>query len=219
MKKIKILVAILLVSASGVAFGQSGPQEKAKRVLDKVSNQYNSYSTIKVDFDFILENKKKKDFKEVREGDAQMKGEKFRINLGNHLIICDNENVWTYMKGVGEVQINDYEPEKMKINPSRILTLHEEGFLYGYKDKTTINSDYYHNIELTPEDKSKSFYKIRVLIDTDNYRVKRMKVFEKDGSIYTYKFKNYKVNESLPNSKFKFKKKDYPDVTVVDLRN
>ena len=218
MKQIFIWLLGVLVPVLGLAQEQMSPEEKAKVILDKVKEKYKSYNTIEVDFNFILENRKKEEFKEVREGEAKLKGKKFRINIGNHLIICDNKNVWTYMKNVKEVQINNYEPDKMKINPSEMFTIYQKGYLYGYKGKVKQNGDYYYNIELTPENKDKSYYKIRLYVDPDSYRVMQTRVFEKDGSIYTYKFNNYKLNQNMPNSMFSFNKSEYPDVTVIDLR-
>lgn len=198
---------------------QLGVQEKAQVLLDRVKDQYSEYNSVEVDFSFTLENKKQDNFKEVREGTAVLKDEKFRINLGSHLIICDNDNVWTYLKEADEVQVNNYQPEQMKINPSQMFTIYQEGFLYGYKGEQTLSGKAYHQVELTPEDKKKSFYKIRLLISQDNYRVKQTKVFEKDGSIYTYTFEDYNINQDLPSNHFKFDKNAHPNVNVVDLRD
>ena len=194
-------------------------KEKAEVLLDRVKEKYNGAESIKVDFTFTLENKKRDNFKEVREGTALLKGEKFRVNLGSHLIICNNETVWTYLKEAGEVQVNTYKPEQMKINPSDMFTLYEEGFLYGYKGEKTIEGKPYHRIELTPENKEKSFYKIRLLVHQDSYQVARTKVFEKDGSIYTYQFSDYNLGQEVPAQKFTFRKQQHPNVTVIDLRD
>lgn len=198
---------------------QLGVQEKAEVILDRVKDKYNDYNAIKVDFSFTLENKKQDNFKEVREGTAILKGKKFRINLGSHLIICDNNNVWTYLKEADEVQVNTYEPDQMKINPSQMFTIYQKGFLYGYKGEKSVDGQNYYRVELTPEDKEKSFYKIRLLINEDSYRVGRTKVFEKDGSIYTYDFEKYSLNDQISADQFKFDKKDHPNVDVIDLRN
>ena len=193
-------------------------EEKAKVLLDRVKDNYDDYSTIQVDFSFMLENKKQDNFKEMREGTATLKDEKFRINLGSHLIICNNKNVWTYLKDANEVQVNNYKPDQMKINPSEMFTIYQEGFLYGYKGEKSVEGTKYHQVELTPEEKKKSFYKIRLLINQETYRVGRTKVFEKDGSIYTYNFKSYTLNKDLPDDHFTFDKQEHPSANMIDLR-
>lgn len=217
------LPLVLLTVMPLASIGQQNDQnldvkEKAKVLLDRVKAKYNDYSTIQVDFSFTLENKKQNNFKEVREGTATLKDQKFRINLGSHLIICDNDNVWTYLKEANEVQVNNYKPDQMKINPSQMFTIYQEGFLYGYKGEKSVKGKDYYQVELTPEDKEKSFYKIRLLISQDSYRVGRTKVFEKDGSIYTYDFESYTVNKDLPNNHFEFDKEEHPSANMIDLR-
>lgn len=194
-------------------------KEKAEVLLDRVKSKYNGAESIRVDFTFMLENKKQDNFKEVREGTAFLKNEKFRLNLGNNLIICNNNTVWTYLKEAGEVQVNPYKPDQMKINPSKMFTLYEEGFLYAYKGDKEVDGTPYYQVELTPENKEKSYYKIRLLLNKDTYQIRRTKVFEKDGSIYTFKFSNYTLNKELSPKKFTFDKKAHPDVTVIDLRD
>lgn len=193
-------------------------KEKAKVILDRVKGKHQAAESIKVDFTFTLENKKRDNFKEVRKGTATLKGDKFRVNLGSHLIICDSSTVWTYLKEAGEVQVNTYKPDQMKINPSEMFTLYKEGFLYGYKGEKTVDGKHYYRIELTPKNKEKSFYKIRLLVHQQDYHIARTKVFEKDGSIYTYEFNNYRLNKDVPAKRFTFSKQQHPNVTVIDLR-
>lgn len=221
--KRKWYLLIFLSLTPFFSLAQQGDQgmnvkEKAEIVLDRVKQKYDAAKSIKVDFSFKLENKKRDNFKEVREGSAILKGEKFRVNLGSHLIICDNNTVWTYLKEADEVQVNTYKPDQMKINPSEMFTLYEKGFLYGYKGEKTVDGEPYYRIELTPENKEKSFYKIRLLVHQDSYQIGRTKVFEKDGSIYTYKFNNYQLDQNISAKQFTFNKQQHPNVTVIDLR-
>lgn len=194
------------------------PKEKAKNILEKVSSRYEGYKSIKANFKYIMENRKRDDFKEAQSGTIELKGEKFRLDLGNYLVICNNKDVWTYLKDANEVQVNKYEPGEMKINPKEMFTIYQKGYLYGYKGRKEVEGTSYHVIELTPEDKEQSLYKSRLLVHPENYRIMRMKAFEQDGSIFTYKINDYQLNKDMPASNFQFEKTDYPDVTVVDLR-
>lgn len=217
MKQSLLIVTILMLPTAMIA-QEMNAKEKAGAILEKVSKEYNGYNTIEAKFQYIMENRKQEDFKEVEKGTIQLMGEKFRINFGNYLVICDNENVWTYLKEANEVQVNKYEPGEMKINPQEIFTLYKEGFLYGYKGRNEVNGRSLHTIELTPENKDKSYYKVRLHVDPETHRIKRMKTFENDSSIFTYKIQNYVVNQEMDASSFKFNKSNHPDATVVDLR-
>lgn len=209
-----LLGGVVSQEASGQ---QNANQQKAKAILDKVSRNYQQYDGIKAQFKYIYESKKQ-DFEEVREGEILMKGKNFRIDLGKHLIICNNKYVWTYLKDANEVQINDYNPEDLDINPQEMFTLYQEGHLYGYKGKKQVDGNTYHVIELTPKDKDESYFKVRLLVIPDKNQIKQTKIFQQDGSTFTYEIQEFSSDVQATESDFTFDKSQYSDVTEIDLR-
>ncbi|MEO6638852.1 MAG: outer-membrane lipoprotein carrier protein LolA, partial [Ginsengibacter sp.] len=73
-------------------------------------------------------------------------------------------------------------------------------------------------IELTPVDKTKAFFKVLVGIDKATRSIVSTKVFEKNGNKYTYTVTSMKTNTSLADALFVFTAAKYPNVEVVDLR-
>ena len=90
--------------------------------------------------------------------------------------------------------------------------------LYKLNGESKIGKKVIQNIELTPVDKSKTFFKVLVGIDKSTQAIVSTKVFEKNGNKYTYNVASMKTNTSLPDSMFAFDTKRYPNVEVVDLR-
>jgi len=45
------------------------------------------------------------------------------------------------------------------------------------------------------------------------------KIFEKNGTHYTYTLKNLVVNQNLQDQTFEFNQKNYPKVELIDLGN
>jgi len=44
-------------------------------------------------------------------------------------------------------------------------------------------------------------------------------IYDKNGSVYTYSIKSFITNTTIADTKFLFKKSDYPsDVEIVDMR-
>ena len=219
---VKQLVAVVvfgLVIAFNLADAQKSNKvkEKAKKVLDQVSDNYQAYNAIKADFKLTLENRQS-DFEEVQKGTIYLKNQKFRVSLGDHIIICDGDNIWTYLKEVKEVQINNYKPEEMDINPTEMFTIYKKDFRYGYKGNKEKNGQTYDIVELTPENKEKSYFKVRLLINQTSHDVRQTKIFEKDGTIFTYQIKDFEPNPSIEKGTFSFQKNDYPNVETIDLR-
>lgn len=81
------------------------------------------------------------------------------------------------------------------------------------KGKKTIQQ-----IELTPIDKTKTFFKVLVDIDKSTKNIVSTKVFEKNGNRYIYTITSMKTDAAMPDSLFVFDTKKYPKVEVVDLR-
>jgi outer membrane lipoprotein-sorting protein len=73
-------------------------------------------------------------------------------------------------------------------------------------------------VDLMPKDKSKPFFKVRIWIDKSAKYIKRMKVFDKNGNLYTYSVSSFKSNANLEDSFFKFDASKHPGVHVEDLR-
>jgi outer membrane lipoprotein carrier protein len=207
--------ALLVISAGAQAQNNTA---KAKEILDKVGAKYKGYSTLKADFKYTLEIQSEK-FKEEQKGTLYLKKAKFRLEMPDQVVICDNKSIWTYLKDANEVQINDYDAKAMDVNPSEIFTMYEKGYLYTYSGEETINKKVYHLIELTPTDKKQNVFKVKLYVDKANNTLFRSKLFEKSGNIYTYEILSQEPNLKLDDAVyFSFDKTKYPKVTVVDLR-
>ena len=116
------------------------------------------------------------------------------------------------------MQVNSYEPDESTISPSQIFTIYQKNFLYAFTEEKTMNGKVLQYIELTPIDKSKPFFKIRLAIDKAAKMIQSAVVFDKNGNRYTYDIKNFTPNPDLPDNFFMFDSKAHPGVQVVDLR-
>ncbi|RYD73049.1 MAG: outer membrane lipoprotein carrier protein LolA [Sphingobacteriales bacterium] len=209
------LVAFLVVF--GGASVQAQNAAKAKEILSKASSKYKSYKAVKADFKYILEIQAEK-FKEEQKGTLYLKKQKFRLEMADQTVICDSKTLWTYMKDVNEVQINNYSPQTMDINPAEIFTMYEKGYLYAYMGEETINKKTVHVVELTPTDKKQSFFKVKLFIDKVTNSIAQSKVFEKNGNIYTFEILNFTPNPPAEDNLFTFDTTKMPKQNVVDLR-
>jgi outer membrane lipoprotein-sorting protein len=73
-------------------------------------------------------------------------------------------------------------------------------------------------IELTPIDKSKPFFKVLLNIDKKSQTISSTKIYEKTGNIYMYEISNMNTTSMVSDAQFLFDAKKYPGVEVVDLR-
>jgi outer membrane lipoprotein-sorting protein len=215
MKKISIVIGLLFSFVLISNAQQNDP--KATQILNGVSAKYKSYSAVKADFTIKVENSQSKT-SDTQNGTLYLKGNKYKVILKNQEVISDNKTVWTFIKDANEVQVNDYEPDENSITPSQIFTIYEKNFLYAFTEEKTVNGKVLQYIELTPIDKTKPYFKIRLGIDKTAKTVQNAVVFDKNGNRYTYEIKAFTPNPALDDSFFTFDTKTHPGVEVVDLR-
>jgi outer membrane lipoprotein-sorting protein len=191
---------------------------KAKVVLDAMSKKYRSFKTIKAGFKMVLENTASKT-KEEKTGMIVLKGMHYHVEFGNLEITCDNKSVWTYTKDENEVTVNKYDANAKAINPADIFTLYEKGFLYQLAADEKEGGKLYQVIELTPTDKTKNYFKLKLYIDKASQAIAKTKIFDKNGNRYTYEIVQFTPNTAFEDAYFSFDAKKHPGVEVTDNRD
>jgi len=215
MKRV-IIQMVCLIMIGFAAKAQNDP--KAQTILDAMSKKYKDMSSFKAKFSFTLENAQA-NVKETSEGDIEVKGAKFHLKMGNQEIYNNGTTVWTYMKGENEVNISNYEPEENEVTPTKIYTLYKQGYKYHVLEEKKYNGVAYDVVELNPEDIKKSkFFKIKIEVNKTDKSVRSWKIYEKNGSVYTYMIKSFTPNLKLEDTYFNFDKSKYAGVEVEDLR-
>jgi len=211
MRKYTLILMLGLFSIAVIA--QNDP--KAKAILDDMSAKYSDIPGFTATFTQSLENKME-DFTDTFKGEIVVSGDKFKADVAGQLIVNNNETVWTYLRDANEVTINDYDAEAGEMNPSKIYKAYQEGYKYLYMAGE--GNAQYHVIDLVPEDKDESFYKIRLKIDKKTNLLDKWTIFDRAGNIFNYEVTNFKVDNSLTDEDFIFDPSEYPDIEVLDFR-
>lgn len=196
--------------------GKSDPD--AKKILDNVSAKFKTYKSVTARFTLKIENSAGK-VQGTKSGVVYMEGSKYRVNISGQEIYSDGSNIWTYDKSAAEVQLTKFDPSTNSITPQKMFTnFYDKDFLYKLNQETKQGNRTIQEIELTPVDKTKTFFKVLVEIDKASRNIVSTKVFEKNGNRYIYTITSIKTNNNLPDSLFIFNTKDYPNAELIDLR-
>lgn len=212
-KSLSFLTLFLLLGSS--LFAQN--DAKSKDILAKMSKNYRGYSSMAADITFTIDNPKAK-LKDVQQGKVLIKGNKFRIDFGDQLLLTDGSTLWGFQKDLNEVTISLYEPDPDELSPTTVFTIYEKGFESYYLNAGNLDGVATHNIDLVPTDKKRTFFKIRLVIDQTKLQIREAIVFDKNGAKYTYAIKNFVPNRALTDGDFVFNKAKYPGIEVVDMR-
>jgi outer membrane lipoprotein-sorting protein len=225
MKKLFVLSILSLLTT--YTFAQK--DAAAKAILNKVSEKYSTYDVVKTDFDFTLDNQQA-GVKETQSGTliAKSKSNKFKVSIFSpgssaktdiaQEIISDGKTQWTYLKKDNEVQISNVDNSGEGLNPAQVFTIYEHGYKYIYNGESKIGGKIYQEIDLTPEDIKKSFFKVRLEIDKVKKQIHSALIFDKNGNRYTYTLREFVPNIQVPDNTFTFDPKMHKGVEVVDLR-
>lgn len=210
------LFCIVSVNAQPAGMGKNDPD--AKKVLDAVSAKFKTFKSVQSGFSLKIENSAGKVLG-VKSGTVYMKGLKYRVSVTGQEIYCDGVNVSTYDKSANELTITKVDPSANSITPQKIFTnFYDKDFLYKLNDEIKTGGKIIQQVELTPIDKSRPFFKVLVNVDKKSQTITSTKVFEKAGNIYTYSVAKMNTNANVSDAQFVFDAKQYPGVEVVDLR-
>lgn len=207
---------VLAVFSQNNKLGTNDPDAKA--ILDKVSSKFKTYKTVTAKFTLSITNASDK-VEGTKTGVVYMKGPKYRVNISGQEIYSDGDNIWTYDKSANEVQLTKFDPSSNTITPQKMFTnFYDKDFLYKLNGEKKLGNKTVQEIELTPVDKTKTFFKVLVYVDKTSKNIVSSKVFEKNGNHYIYTITSMDTNTSLSDSLFAFDIKKHPNAEVVDLR-
>jgi len=217
MKKINFLLVTLITLALSL-FAQTSSDPDAKKILDAVSAKFKSYKAVQAGFTYKVENADGKAIS-TKKGTVFMKGTKYRVSFVGQEIFCDGNTVWTYDKSANEVTITKLDASTNTLTPQKLFTnFYDKDFLYKLNGEKKQAGKTLQEIEMTPNDKTKVFHKVYLMIDKNAKTIYSTRVLEKAGNRYSYTVNTLNGNANISDSRFVFNKKDYPGVEEVDLR-
>ncbi len=217
MNKIITTVFLMVMGITSVVAQKNDPA--AKKILDAVSAKFKTFKAVQASFSLGIENAAGKNLG-TKKGTVYMKGLKYRVSISNgQEIYCDGNAVSTFDKSTNEVNITKIDPSANSLTPQKIFTnFYDKDFLYRLNGEKSIGGKMLQELELTPTDKSKPFFKVLVYVDNATKTISSTKVFEKTGNRFVYGISNMNTTAAVSDALFVFDAKKFPGVEVIDLR-
>ena len=192
---------------------------EAKKILDQASERTKSFNTIQVNFNLTINDRKEKTNSSSK-GTLKIKGDMYRMDMENTIILFDGKTMWTISTDIKEVTINepDMEDDDFLSNPAKILTWYNRDFKYRYVQNTTVKDVAMHEIDLFPVNLEQPYSRIKVFISVKDLLLNSVISVGKDGIDYTVNLSDYITNKELDDSIFKFDPQKYKKFEIVDMR-
>ncbi len=216
MKQIILVIATLLITT----FSWAQQDEKAKGILDKVSEKTSSYTTISADFSFSLKNEEM-EIDERNDGSIKIKGQKYCVELPDIgiTVFSDGVTLWNYMKDGNQVTVSNIEDESSELmDPSAIFSIYEKGFDSKFVAEKKVGGKTVYQIDLFPDSDEHDVSKITLLIDKATLMIHSALLYGTDENLYGIEVKKFVPNKDFPDSEFVFNASKYGDVEIIDFR-
>jgi outer membrane lipoprotein-sorting protein len=217
MKKIALLItSFLFIFLVENAYSQKDP--KAKVVLDGMSQKFKSMVGFTANFDFTYQDRIGTGDRQT--GDIAVKGNQYRLKLPEQEIFNNGKTVWTLIQtdGYKEVTINDVTQMEGELTPSNVYRMYESGFSYKLLAEKQFQGKSTEVVELIAEKTNAPFQKVRLMIDKTTKDLLGWEMFDGQGGIFSYTFKNLKPQPNIADTYFAFDVKLYPGIEIIDLR-
>jgi outer membrane lipoprotein carrier protein len=195
------------------ALAQNDPAAKA--LLDKVSKKFKSLTSVQGNYSLTVTNRAGKPAGK-KSGQIFVKGAKYKLTEQSMQIFSDGKKIWKYEPAANEVSVSAVDESNSGITPAKLFTnFYDKDFLYKLNGPVTVGGKKLQEIEMTPTDKRKSFFKVYLYIDEAQSMIVSSKIYENSGNVYNYTISNVKTNQPMPDNMFVFDKSKYPGVEEI----
>lgn len=216
MKKIGLCICLLSFLFPCLIMGQNN--KKAIELLEKSAAVFQQSNGIEASFllkDGMSDPKSIHSF----EGTLKSKSNKFVIDLPDMQTWFDGKTQWSFLKSNQEVNITSPTSEEIAaINPVALLRLYKNGYRPVYKGERTVDSNPVAEIELVADKAQLPWRKIFIRLDTRTNLPVSVLIRDKNGRNTDIHFLKIKQNLNFSDSIFVFKKEQFPNVEIIDLR-
>lgn len=211
--KLKSTITLLFTILALNSFSQN----KAKTLLNEVSQKVKSYQNISIDFKYVLENTSEKIKQETR-GDVVLQGEKYKLNILGVTRLFDGKKLYSISPEDEEVTISSHTDDSDdNITPSKMLSFYENGYTYAMDIEQNVQGRKIQYVKLTPIDSNSEINYILLGIDAQTKHIYTLIQIGKNGTKTTLTVNSFKTNEPLSKSLFTFDATKYKDYYINKL--
>lgn len=207
-KKVIIIVAIL------VGFSGFSQDNKAKTLLDVVSEKMGNYHNMYIEFSSTLVNEEA-GIKENDEppilGKITLQKEKYNLDYLGNTFIFDGKKLYVINNEDKEITTSegDMEEDDGFIYPSELLTFYKEGYTFSWGDLATEKGRKVQYVDLVPIDSESDIKKVQLGIDNKTHHIYKLIQIGANGSKTTFKINTFKSDQEISEQLFIFNKKKY----------
>lgn len=209
----KISLAIFSFFTVGF-FSAQKIDNKAKTILEAVSNQYKSKNNIYFKFVYGTGNGKKID--KTEPGIFYSAKDKYKLKIMGTEQIFDGSKIYNISAEDQEVTVAKPTGKEQMFSPLTYIEEYKKGYNVKYVGKVKVNGINSDLIKLTPIKKN-GIKEVNLFVNDAKNQLVKMEQFSTDNSVTVIAVSDYKENQTLSSSTFDFDKNNYKNYLVTEL--
>ena len=207
----KINSIILFIFLSFIVYSQG--DQRARALLDQVSELYISYDTMQMRFSYQLDNTAER-ISQKEEGEILVAKDKYNLTILGIRQIFDGTFVYTIDDINEEVIIQEQVALDTPINPLDIFDFHKEGYLLRWDISQRVSGRDIRYIKLIPTDTESQSKYLLLGIDTDSKELYKIIDLGINGTDTTFVIEQFTANKSIAPETFVFDKDKYANYYI-----
>ena len=186
-------------------------------LLGDLSEKAKTYTAYEISYTSTLVDLKN-DFELTQEGSVQIEGDRFHLDLGDYVIYCDGESVWTFEPEMNECYLDDMETMREEgMDPSQLFTVWEEDFRREWMGRAQIGDKNCAHVNLYAGE-DKPYHTLQLFIDDTALEIVRIVMKGREGSDVTYTVTSFSTSLEVKPGMFTFPADKHPGVDLIDNR-
>jgi len=208
-KNIKSVIALFFIAFVG--FSQS--DQRARDLLDQVSEVYAGYETMSMTFAYQLDNANE-GISQKEEGTILVANDKYKLSILGIQQLFDGTSIYTIDDMNEEVIVQDASSLDNPLNPLDIFDFHKEGYLLQWDIAQRISGRDIRYVKLIPtEPKSQSKY-LLLGIDTASNHLYKIIDLGINGTDTTFTVQEFVPNAPIEPETFVFDEDKYANYYI-----
>jgi len=188
---------------------------RAEKLLQKVTNKFNSYKSVYAEFSYELYNPDAM-VKQETNGRVTIAGNKYRAEYMGITDIFDGKKRYVIVPETQEVNISTPTKNNEEITPARLFDFFKEGYTMKWDIKQVDGGRSIQYVKLIPLKENGIKY-VLLGIDAKTYNIYKAIIMQDNGTRITIYIRKFKVNVPVSDQMFRFDKSQYSDYFINEL--
>jgi outer membrane lipoprotein carrier protein len=190
--------------------------EKPEEILQKVRDKYETITDAEIRFTQRVHFPVGNVDQSVTGTLLMKKGNKYRVDTEDHLIVTDGITVWSYARSQQQVLVDHFKLDEHSLSPDRILRGSGGDLTPAIVGHERLEKQDVVVLKLLPRDESSLLKSLKLWVSEGDYLVRKAEVVDLNGKETVYQVLGIKTNGGISDAKFSFTPPE--GVEVVDLR-